>query len=89
MAESATTSVMGEGNAGTAMKLDSASTAETKDRDELASRLVNRFALWSGVAGLIPLPVVDVVAVGGLQVQMLRRLSQIYDVPFSEIGEKL
>lgn len=84
MAESATTSVMGEGNAGTAMKLDPASTAETKDRDELASRLVNRFALWSGVAGLIPLPVVDVVAVGGLQVQMLRRLSQIYDVPFSE-----
>lgn len=53
-------------------------------RDELASRLVNRFAAWSGVAGFIPLPVVDAFAVGGLQVQMLRRLSQIYDVPFSE-----
>jgi uncharacterized protein (DUF697 family) len=32
----------------------------------------------------VPLPVVDVVAVGGLQVQMLRRLSQIYDVEFSD-----
>jgi uncharacterized protein (DUF697 family) len=40
--------------------------------------------VWSGVAGLIPLPFVDVLAVGGLQVQMLRRLSQLYDVQFSE-----
>ncbi len=53
-------------------------------RDEMASKLVNRFALWSGVAGLIPVPIIDVFAVGGLQIQLLRRLSQIYDVPFSE-----
>jgi uncharacterized protein (DUF697 family) len=57
-------------------------TAET--RDELASKLVDRFAIWSGVAGLVPLPVVDILAVGGLQIQMLRRLSQIYGVSFSE-----
>ena len=55
-----------------------------EQRDQAASKLVDRFALWSGVAGLIPLPVVDVLAVGGLQVQMLRRLSQIYGVEFSE-----
>jgi uncharacterized protein (DUF697 family) len=53
-------------------------------RSELASKLVDRFAIWSGVAGLIPVPVVDLVAVGGLQLQMLNRLSQIYGVPFSE-----
>jgi uncharacterized protein (DUF697 family) len=53
-------------------------------RDELASKLVDRFTLWSGAAGLIPVPIVDVVAVAGLQIQMLRRLSEIYDVPFSE-----
>jgi uncharacterized protein (DUF697 family) len=62
-----------------------AATAETPEqRDELASRLVDRFAIWSGVAGLIPLPIIDIVAVGGLQIQMLRRLSQIYGVQFSE-----
>jgi uncharacterized protein (DUF697 family) len=55
-----------------------------EQRDEMASKLIERFAIWSGVAGLIPLPVVDVVTVGGLQIQMLRRLSQIYGVPFSE-----
>jgi uncharacterized protein (DUF697 family) len=61
-------------------------TSETtpENRDETASKLVDRFAIWSGVAGLIPVPVVDLFAVGGLQLQMLRRLSQIYGVAFSE-----
>jgi uncharacterized protein (DUF697 family) len=60
-------------------------TAETPEqRQEMAAKLVDRFAIWSGVAGLIPLPFVDILAVGGLQLQMLRRLSQIYDVQFSE-----
>ena len=59
--------------------------AETpQQRHETATKLVDRFAVWSGVAGLIPLPVVDVLAVGGLQLQMLRRVSQLYDVQFSE-----
>lgn len=57
---------------------------EGGNRDELASKLVDRFAIWSGVAGLIPVPIVDAVAVGGLQLQMLRRISQIYEVPFSD-----
>ena len=54
----------------------------TGTRDEAASKLVDRFSLWSGAAGLIPVPVVDIVAVGGVQLEMLRRLSEIYDVPF-------
>ena len=33
---------------------------------------------------MIPIPLVDVVAVGGVQLQMLRRLSEMYGVPFSE-----
>jgi uncharacterized protein (DUF697 family)/CRP-like cAMP-binding protein len=53
-------------------------------RHELASQLVSRFSLWSGAAGLIPVPLVDVAAVGGVQLQMLRRISEIYGVAFSE-----
>jgi uncharacterized protein (DUF697 family) len=60
------------------------STDVPEQRDQVASKLVDRFAIWSGVAGLIPLPVIDVLAVGGLQLQLLRRLSQIYGVEFSE-----
>jgi len=55
-----------------------------EQRDQEASQLVDRFSLWSGAAGLIPLPLVDIAAVGGVQLQMLRRLSEIYGVPFAE-----
>src|SRR5947208_742245 len=70
---------------GTEAGTGSATTTLTEPtRDELASQLVDRFSLWSGAAGLIPIPLVDVVAVGGVQLQMLRRLSEMYGVPFSE-----
>jgi uncharacterized protein (DUF697 family) len=55
-----------------------------EERDQVASKLVDRFSLWSGAAGLIPIPLVDMAAVAGVQLQMLRRLSEIYGVPFSE-----
>jgi uncharacterized protein (DUF697 family) len=63
---------------------DDATAGAPESRSETATKLVDRFAIWSGVAGLVPIPVVDLLAVGGLQVQMLRRLSQIYDVEFSQ-----
>jgi uncharacterized protein (DUF697 family) len=76
----------GSPDKGEAMAATTTDTSEmtSEQRNESASKLVNRFAIWSGVAGLIPLPVVDVVAVGGLQLQLLRRISQIYAVPFFE-----
>jgi len=61
--------------------VDSVDAAATKSR---ARKLVERFSLYSGVAGLLPVPVVDVAAVGGVQLQMLRRISQLYNVPFSK-----
>ena len=60
------------------------SAAEDADRRARALKVVQRYALWSGAAGLIPVPVVDLAAVGGVQVQMLRKLSNIYGVPFSQ-----
>jgi uncharacterized protein (DUF697 family) len=64
---------------------DSGNTPLTDEqRDEQASQLVDRFSLWSGGAGLIPIPLVDILAVGGVQLQMLRKLSEIYGVPFTD-----
>ena len=54
------------------------------DRRARAVKLVERFSLWSGAAGLIPVPFVDLAAIGGVQIQMLRRISQIYSMPFAE-----
>jgi uncharacterized protein (DUF697 family) len=58
--------------------------AKPDDRTQRAAKLVDRFSLWSGAAGLIPVPLLDIAAVGGVQLQMLRRLSEMYGVPFSE-----
>ena len=59
-------------------------------RDEQASQLVDRYSLWAGAAGLVPIPIVDIAVVGGVQLQMLRKISEIYGVPFSEnIGKSV
>src|SRR5262245_40082437 len=76
------TETAGTGTTG-ATASDASGTTD-QQRDETASQLVERFALWSGAAGLIPIPVVDVATVAGLQLQLLRRLSELYGVPFSE-----
>jgi uncharacterized protein (DUF697 family) len=61
-----------------------------EQRDELAEQTLKRFSAWSAAAGVIPVPFVDMVAVGGLQLQMLRRLAEIYDVPFSDnVGKSI
>ena len=78
----------GEANTETSTTTSVTPEMPPEERDESATRLVGRFAVWSGVAGLIPVPVIDTVAVGGLQIQMLRRLSQIYGVAFSENSGK-
>jgi uncharacterized protein (DUF697 family) len=59
-------------------------TSTDQERDAEASKLVERFSLWSGAAGLIPLPIIDIATVAGLQLQMVRRLSEIYGVPFTD-----
>jgi uncharacterized protein (DUF697 family) len=63
-------------------KLDA--TMATDDRRAIAMKMVERFSLWSGAAGLIPVPLVDATAVSAVQIQMVRRISQIYAVPFSD-----
>jgi uncharacterized protein (DUF697 family) len=58
--------------------------AADRDRRSRATKVVERFSFWSGVAGLLPIPFVDLAAVAALQIQMLRLISRVYDVPFSE-----
>jgi uncharacterized protein (DUF697 family) len=53
-------------------------------RDEAAARVVSSYAAWAAVAGIIPVPVADVVAIGALQLQMLRKLAEIYGTAFSD-----
>ena len=75
------------------MSEEASAAAEMVSADErraAAEKVVERFSMYSGAAGLIPLPGIDLATVGGVQIQMLRRLSQIYGVPFSmNLGKSL
>jgi uncharacterized protein (DUF697 family) len=54
------------------------------DKEAQAHELVRHYVWWSAGAGLIPLPVVDLAAVTGVQLKMLGRLAEHYHMPFSE-----
>lgn len=49
-----------------------------------AERIVHRNVLWGLGACLVPIPVVDVVAVTAVQVKTMAELSALYGVPFRE-----
>lgn len=51
-------------------------------KDDAADSVIRNHALLAAGAGLIPVPGMDVAAVTGIQINMIRKLSEIYQVPF-------
>lgn len=52
------------------------------NEQEQALATVKRYMWWAGGAGLIPIPWVDLAAVGGVELKMLADVSKVYGVPF-------
>ena len=52
------------------------------EKEQLALQTVKRYMWLSGAAGLVPVPVLDLVAVSGVQLKMLAEISKIYNFPF-------
>lgn len=64
--------------------------AAPSERAAAAHLLVDRYTKYSSAAGLVPIPVVDVVAIAGVQVTMLGALAEHYGVPYDrERGKTL
>lgn len=57
------------------------STSELKRR---ADKITTRRTLYAAGAGLIPLPLVDVATLLGVQIIMIRDIARVYDVDFKE-----
>ncbi|MDM8517364.1 DUF697 domain-containing protein [Desulfobacterales bacterium HSG16] len=57
---------------------------ETADLKEQGRKIVRNHMLASMGVGLVPMPIVDLVGITGVQINMVRKLSKIYGVPFSE-----
>ncbi|MFH1058087.1 MAG: DUF697 domain-containing protein [Pseudomonadota bacterium] len=53
------------------------------DRAPQAERIVNFWAGWAAGVGLIPLPLLDMAALAGLQLRMLHELARLYGRDFS------
>jgi uncharacterized protein (DUF697 family) len=51
-------------------------------RRSLAGRIVERHAAYSAVGGVIPLPIANVASITAVIVRMVKRLSDLYGVPF-------
>lgn len=51
---------------------------------ENARKTVRNHMLVAMGIGVVPVPMVDMVGITGVQINMLRKLSKIYEVPFSE-----
>jgi len=48
-----------------------------------AESIINQYMLGAIAVGLIPIPLVDLVALSALQLKMLHRLANLYGIPFS------
>lgn len=59
-----------------------------KDKSKRADRTIRNHILWSMGAGFIPFPVADFLAVAAVQLDMIRSLSNVYDVDFKETEGK-
>jgi len=60
---------------------ESCAASDTKEKGE---RIIRNHMLTAMGVGLIPFPVIDMVGITGVQLNMLRRLSNTYEVPFTE-----
>jgi uncharacterized protein (DUF697 family) len=56
----------------------------TSDRETRAMKVVKTWSQWSVAAGIVPVPLMDVALVSGIQVKMIYDLCQIYNVPFEK-----
>ena len=53
-----------------------------------AQQIVSSYSRFSALAGLIPMPTIDMIAVGGLQMKMLSALAAHYGVAFNDNRSK-
>jgi len=56
---------------------------EEEPKLKSAGSIITTYAAAASAAGLIPIPVVDMTAIAGIQLKMVHSLSRLYGIPFS------
>lgn len=70
--------------AATAASMEVPAGAVVYDINAQADELIKDYVTYSVGTGFIPVPIVDVIGLVGLQLKMVHSLSKLYNVPFSE-----
>jgi uncharacterized protein (DUF697 family) len=63
--------------------MKTAKTGVSQVSKEVVDRTIRNHVVGSFGVGLIPMPLVDIVALTGVQLNMIRRMSRLYGIPFS------
>jgi uncharacterized protein (DUF697 family) len=58
------------------------------DRTNEAEQIIKNHVAWSMGAGLIPIPFADLLAVSGIQMDMIRQLCHLHDIDFKDTAGK-
>ncbi len=59
-------------------------TTPSSDQSERASKIVRTHMLISVASGVLPMPIVDIAILTGIQLRMVRQLAELYEVEFPE-----
>lgn len=59
-------------------------TSPVVSNEDQAMAITRRYMLWSGGAGLIPFPIIDLATIIGVQTKMVSEISAVYGVGFSD-----
>src|SRR5208283_2598463 len=54
------------------------------EREAWTERVIRKYAYGSLAVALVPVPLIDLVALTGVQMKLIERLATFYGVPFSE-----
>lgn len=59
-----------------------------KNRDVASGSIIKNHMVWSMGAGIIPIPFIDLIAVTGIQLDMIRQISKLYGIDYKETEGK-
>ncbi len=76
------------GNNTATLEVDARSITNHQANTEEVNKIINNYTLYASGAGLIPIPVLDIAAVTGVQLKMLHELAKKYNYTFSEHAMK-
>jgi uncharacterized protein (DUF697 family) len=57
---------------------------EVSTKEAEAHKIIRQNVLWAAGGGVIPIPLIDMVAITVVEVKMLKELAALYEIPFKE-----